>query len=48
MLAFRDDLEAVKKAMEAKATTVNSAVQKTSNNINSAKSGWTYSSGGSN
>ena len=37
-----------KKAMEAKAATVNSAVQKTSNNINSAKSGWTYRSGGSN
>ena len=37
-----------KAAMEAKAQNVNAAVNATSNDLNSSKSGWTYSSGESN
>jgi hypothetical protein len=34
--------------MEAKAQTVNTAINNTSNDLNSSKSGWTYSAGESN
>lgn len=48
MLAFKEDLGKIKAAMEAKAQNVNAAVNATSNDLNSSKSGWTYSSGESN
>lgn len=48
MLAFKEDLGKIKAAMEAKAQNVNSAINATSNDLNSSKSGWTYSSGESN
>lgn len=48
MYGFKEDLNKVKAAMEAKAQTVNTSVNSTSSNLNSSKSGWTYSSGESN
>ena len=48
MSSFKDDLGKIKAAMEAKAQTVNTAINATSNNLNSSKSGWTYSAGESN
>lgn len=48
MKAFKDDLSKIKAAMEAKAQTVNTAINNTSNDLNSSKSGWTYSAGESN
>lgn len=49
MLAFNDDLTAVKTAMEAKAQSVNAAVGSHSSELDSSKSSWTYTgTGGSN
>lgn len=48
MQAFKEDLGKIKTAMEAKAQNVNSAVNSRSNDLNSSKSGWTYSAGESN
>ena len=41
--AFKADLNAVKAAMEAKAQNVNTSVNNKKNELNSSKSGWTYS-----
>ena len=43
MKGFKDDLKAVKAAMEAKAQNVNTAVNTKKNELNSSKSSWTYS-----
>lgn len=43
MNAFKKDLEEIKKAMQAKAQTVNTRVNSISTNLNSSKSSWTYS-----
>jgi hypothetical protein len=48
MLAFKEDLGKIKAAMEAKAQNVNTAVNAKSSDLNSSRSGWTYSSGESN
>ena len=40
---FKDDLKAIKAAMEAKAQNVNTAVNNKKNELNSSKSSWTYS-----
>lgn len=40
---FKDDLKAVKAAMEAKAQNVNASVNNKKNELNSSKSSWTYS-----
>ena len=40
---FKDDLKAVKAAMEAKAQNVNTSVNTKKNELNSSKSSWTYS-----
>lgn len=46
MLSFNDDLSAIKTAMEAKKTSVNSVVDATSNDLQSSTSGWKYSGSG--
>ena len=43
MKSFKDDLSKIKAAMEAKAQNVNTAINSKSNDLNSSKSGWTYS-----
>lgn len=43
MKAFREDLDAVKAAMEAKASSVSGAVGSTSSDLSSSASKWTYS-----
>lgn len=43
MNAFKKDLEEIKKAMQAKAQTVNTSMNNVSNNLTSSKSSWTYS-----
>jgi hypothetical protein len=43
MKAFREDLDAVKAAMEAKASSVSGAVGSTSSDLSSSVSKWTYS-----
>ena len=48
MKGFKDDLSKIKQAMEAKAQNVNTSVNSKSNDLNSSKSGWTYSAGESN
>ena len=48
MKSFKDDLSKIKQAMEAKAQNVNTSVGSRTNDLNSSKSGWTYSSGESN
>ena len=48
MKGFKDDLSKVKAAMEAKAQNVNTSINSRSNDLNSSKSGWTYSAGESN
>lgn len=45
MNAFKDDLKAIKAAMEAKAQNVNTSVKNKTNELNSSKSGWAYSGG---
>lgn len=47
MKGFKDDLKAIKAAMEAKAQNVNTSVNTKKNELNSSKSSWAYS-GGSN
>lgn len=42
MKGFKDDLDAIEKAMVAKAESVNTAVNSQSNKISSAQSGWAY------
>lgn len=46
MGAFKDDLTAIKTAMESKAASVNTAVGNASNDLTSSKSGWTYTGSG--
>ena len=48
MKGFKDDLIKIKQAIEAKAQNVNTAINSRSNDLNSSKSGWTYSAGESN
>ena len=48
MKGFKDDLSKIKQPMEAKAQNVNISVNSKSNDLNSSKSGWTYSAGESN